>query len=49
MYKRLIILFINRTVPLDRTRHVEVKNKLDDFEEKVKIMSTKGLTKHLIN
>ena len=38
----------NKKSTLNKTRHVEVKNKLDELSEKVKITSTKGLTKHLI-
>ena len=39
----------NKKVTLNKTRHAEVKNKLDDLSEKNKLISTKGLTKGFIN
>ena len=33
----------------NNTRHVEVQKKLDELSEKVKLVSTKGLRKGLIN
>ena len=43
------LININRKVTLNKTRHVEVKNKLDNISKKVKIILKKGLTKNLIN
>ena len=40
---------LNKKVTLNKTRHLEVKNKLDDLSEKNKLISTKRLTKGLIN
>ena len=43
------LININRKVTLNKARHVEIKDKLDDLSKNVKIISTKGLTKDLIN
>ena len=43
------LININRKVTLNKTRHVEVQNKLYDLLKKVKIISIKGLTKDLRN
>ena len=43
------LIYIKRNVTLNKARHVEVKNKLDDISRKVKIISTKELTKNLVN
>ena len=40
---------VNKKGTLNKTRHVEVKNEVDDLSKKVKIISTKRLTKLLIN
>ena len=39
---------LNKKVTLNKSRHVEVNN-LDDLSKKVKLISTKWLTKDLIN
>ena len=43
------LIYIKRNVTLNKARHVEVKNKLDDISRKVKIISTKESTKKLVN
>ena len=40
---------INKKVTSNKTRHVEVKTKLDNLAKKVIIMSTNGLTVDMIN
>ena len=40
---------INKKVTSNKTKHVLVVNELDDLSEKVELVSTKGLTKDLIN
>ena len=39
----------DKIVTLNKTRYTEVNTELDDLEEKVKIISTKGLTADMIN
>ena len=40
---------INKKVTSNKTKHVLVENKLDELSEKVEVISTKRLTKDLIN
>ena len=40
---------INKKVTSNKTKHVLVVNELHDLSEKVELVSTKGLTKDLIN
>ena len=40
---------LDKKVIWNKTRHVEVDKKLDNLKKKVDIISTKGLTKNLIN
>ena len=40
---------LNKKETSNKTKHIEVKTKPDDFERKVKIISTKGLTADLEN
>ena len=37
-----------KKVTLNKARHVEVKNKLDNISKKVELIPGKGLTKYLI-
>ena len=39
----------NQNVTSNKTKDVFVENKLNELSEKVKVISTKGLTKKLIN
>ena len=43
------LINIKRKVTLSKTRHVEVKHKLNDLSKKVTIKSTRELTKNLVN
>ena len=48
MEKKSLELFTKK-VTSNKTRHISVEKKLNDLAEKVKLISTKGLTKYLIN
>ena len=41
--------YLNKNVTSNKTKHVLVENELNELSEKVKAISTKGLTKDLIN
>ena len=40
---------LNKNLSWNKTKHVLVENELNELSEKVKAISTKGLTKDLIN
>ena len=40
---------LNKNLSWNKTKHVLVENELNELSEKVKAISTKGLTKYLIN
>ena len=40
---------LNKKLNSNKTKHIEVKTKLNDLEKKVEVISTKGLTADLIN
>ena len=48
MEKKLLELFTKK-VTSNKIRHMKVEKKLNGLAEKVKVISTKGLTKDLIN
>ena len=48
MEKKLLEL-LRKKVVSNKTRHVKAEKQLNDPAEKVKLVSTKGLTKDLIN
>ena len=43
-----MILLILQKSYLNKTKHVDSEKELNDIPEKVKLISTRGLTKHLI-
>ena len=40
---------MNKNVTSNKTKHIKVNKKLDYLEQKVKLISTKGLTKNFLN